>query len=270
MKSFMRICIPLFLILLSMVITEASEQKTLFQEAVKTYQAADHYMLSDPTLSRSLYRDAALLFEKLAQVSQDNLGVLHYNAGVSWHLADEDGKALYHYHEAKEYLPNNLALEENVMSLRNQLLDQFPDQDIGLNWIAEKMEKYLGPISIRLWVVLLLQVALCMSYLYIKFKGTQKFPFSIQAILSLVALVSLVYVFSLFLKRTEADGVIIANEVTARKGPGLIYENAYFGNLHAGTEFKLNEIGAGWTKIILKDNTSVWIPSKTLKLYLNK
>ena len=68
--------------------------------------------------------------------------------------------------------------------------------------------------------------------------------------------------------RNLKDGVIITEEVIARKGDGTAYQRSFVDPLHQGTEFKLLEERAGWYYIELADGRTGWIPDSSAELVL--
>ncbi len=59
----------------------------------------------------------------------------------------------------------------------------------------------------------------------------------------------------------DPAGVVIAPEVTARKGDGETYQPSFTAPLYSGTEFDLLEQRPDWWYIELEDGARCWIPS---------
>jgi SH3-like domain-containing protein len=60
--------------------------------------------------------------------------------------------------------------------------------------------------------------------------------------------------------------VILAGEVTARKGDAAIYEPAFSAPLHAGSEVTVLEQRGAWWRFRVEDGNEGWIPSDTAEL----
>jgi tetratricopeptide (TPR) repeat protein len=58
----------------------------------------------------------------------------------------------------------------------------------------------------------------------------------------------------------------LALKVVARKGDGTAYQSSFVDPLHAGTEFRLLEVRAGWYRIRLSDGRTAWIPASAAEL----
>ena len=69
-----------------------------------------------------------------------------------------------------------------------------------------------------------------------------------------------------FLRGEVREGVVLAEQVIARKGDGESYEPAFREPLHAGAEFRLVEKRAGWLLIELRDGRTCWLPEGTAEL----
>ena len=62
------------------------------------------------------------------------------------------------------------------------------------------------------------------------------------------------------------SGVILAEEMIARKGDSATYQPSFKDPLHAGTEFTLVEERKGWYHIELADGRRCWIPDSAAEL----
>jgi hypothetical protein len=61
-------------------------------------------------------------------------------------------------------------------------------------------------------------------------------------------------------RATAKEGVILAEEVAARKGDGESYSPSFAAPLHEGTEFVLLDERGDWLHIRLMDDRACWIP----------
>ena len=62
------------------------------------------------------------------------------------------------------------------------------------------------------------------------------------------------------------DGVIIVDEIEARKGPGYGYRPAFQGALHNGLEFERGERREDWVELLLSDGRRAWVPETAVRL----
>jgi hypothetical protein len=70
---------------------------------------------------------------------------------------------------------------------------------------------------------------------------------------------------SLILKNRR-PGVIVAEEVVARKGDSETYEPSFQEPLHAGTEWTLVERRGDWFHVELPDSRRCWLPADSVEL----
>jgi uncharacterized protein YgiM (DUF1202 family) len=62
-------------------------------------------------------------------------------------------------------------------------------------------------------------------------------------------------------------GVVIADEVVARKGDSETYQPAFTKPLAEGTEFQVLDQRSGWTHLRLMGTQDGWVPSKDVTVY---
>ncbi|MEO8495552.1 MAG: hypothetical protein ABI614_10820, partial [Planctomycetota bacterium] len=62
-------------------------------------------------------------------------------------------------------------------------------------------------------------------------------------------------------------GVVIADEVIARKGDSESYQPAFTKPLDEGTEFQVLDQRNGWTHVRLAATQDGWVPSKVVTVY---
>jgi hypothetical protein len=62
------------------------------------------------------------------------------------------------------------------------------------------------------------------------------------------------------------EGVIVVQEVVARRGDGESYESSFQEPLHDGTEFRLLDERSGWYHIKLSEGSTGWIPVSSAEL----
>jgi len=64
----------------------------------------------------------------------------------------------------------------------------------------------------------------------------------------------------------ETTGVVLAEEVVARKGDSATYQPSFKEPLHVGAEFRLIEDRGDWVHIELADGRRCWVPKKNVGL----
>ena len=66
-----------------------------------------------------------------------------------------------------------------------------------------------------------------------------------------------------------SSGVIVAREVIARKGPGLIYSTAFNAPLNQGTEFIDLQTEKNWSEVTLSNGQKGWLPNSAVQAIEN-
>ena len=61
-------------------------------------------------------------------------------------------------------------------------------------------------------------------------------------------------------------GVILADEVIARKGNSETYQPSFEAPLHTGTEFEMIEKREDWFHVSLSDGRKCWLPQHSVGL----
>lgn len=235
-----------------------------------TLQVADslyHQALASQGKDRViLAQRAAALWEREARERRWN-GYLFYNAGVAYHLAQDLGRAILCYRKAQRLVGRFSDLEANLrLALRERKDKIEPGQREEMLRALFFWHYILSPglrravfagSFVTVWVALALRVVVRSS--------------ALSALAVLAGVVA--GVFGLSVGSDYVDwvnmnhGVVVAQEVVARTGPGTSYAPAYEGGLHAGTEVRILEQEMGWLRVRLLDGSESWLPEESLERY---
>ena len=63
----------------------------------------------------------------------------------------------------------------------------------------------------------------------------------------------------------RGEGVVITEEIYARKGPGYAYASAFLDPIHDGLEVQILEIRSDWLRARLADGSECWLPQATVQ-----
>ncbi len=240
---------------------EPSDLTAVLDEANSLFRQANETSLHDPAAAHGLYQRAALRYERLVRDAGVRNGRLFYNAGNAWFLSDDVGRAILDYRRAQLYIPSDANLAQNLAYARSTRLDRFEEKQETRVLRTLLFWHYDLPPVVR-------------SVLFALFSGCFWIAAAIRlrrrAWAPVVVLLVTGALAALFLGSLIADtvagpgehgGVILAQQVTARKGDGQSYEPSFTDPLHAGTEFQLVESRPDWYQIELPDGRRCWIPS---------
>ena len=242
------------------------EMIVLFNEAKKHFARANELVNKDPWQAKDLYNKALLHYENLALEKGIKNGKLYYNIGNTYFKIGDMGKSILFYKKALEYIPNDTNLIQNLEYARSKRVDKISEKE------GFKLMKILffWHYDISAFVRL---VFFIISFVLIWVSAVLLFFYSkylLRLILVIACVFSLLFFGSLLVdiiqNLRQNPGVIIAQEVTARKGDSTTYQPSFQTPLHAGTEFVLIEKRRDWLNIRLTDGRTCWVPEKTAGL----
>jgi len=237
---------------------------TWVQTADSLYQQA---LLSSGTDRAILAQRVAALYEDAISRGKFSNGYIFYNLGTAYHLVGDIGRAILNYRKAQQYIPRYSDLEENLAFAMSQRVDRLePGQREEIMRALFFWHYLLDPSTRRTaFVVSFIAVWLFLSFNAFRSSGVAKTLAGVSLIFSCIIGISVGSDFIQSVKKSR--GVIIVEEIVARKGPGAGYSPAYEGGLHAGTEFKLVEHDRGWFRVRLIDGVECWLPEDSFETY---
>jgi tetratricopeptide (TPR) repeat protein len=233
------------------------EGQELFREAVSE---------RDPQRARELYREALLRFEWIVHEGGIQNGRLLYNIGNIHYRLGQIGKAILYYRRAEYYIPGDPHLRHNLYYLRSLRMDRFNGTFSGRASIMlsswgtllphrQKMLLFAASSAI-LWSAAALFV--------LKRRRWMSITLAVSALATVFFLGSLITYDLVW--RNNREGVIIVQEVVARRGDGESYESSFQEPLHDGTEFRVLDERSGWYFIQLQEGSTGWIPVSAAEL----
>lgn len=232
------------------------------------YRRAVELDRTDPAAAKDYYRKAILNFESIAEEGGIDNGRLYYNIGNAWFRLGDLGHAILNYRRAMLYTPGDPNLLQNLEFARSRRISRIePGQ-------SEKVFKtlfflhYDVPARVRAMIfasAFVLLWALASLHIFHR-RHWVRIAIGAAAAVSVLTAVSLaVERISL---RSSPPGVVVAGEVTARKGDAETYQPTFTEPLHAGTEFELVEKRGDWWYIELEDGVRCWITAASGELVI--
>ncbi|MFT5467567.1 MAG: tetratricopeptide (TPR) repeat protein [Verrucomicrobiales bacterium] len=246
------------------------EISQLFKQGNDLFRQANSLTSADPAQAEQLYRGAILRFERIFRESDVRNGQLFYNIGNAYFRIDELGKAILNYRRAEELTPNDSNLQQNLEFARSRRAD--PIEEKAQKRILETVFfwHYDFSSSTRAWIFGIAFVAIWVA------AGTRLFikRSFLNWIIGIASVIAAVFLASLVVEARAASqtnpGVILVEEVIARKGDSETYEPSFSKPLHAGTEFDVLETRAGWFRVELADGRECWLPAQAAGLVRNQ
>jgi len=208
------------------------------------------------------FRDVAARFESLRR-NGGECGAVLFNLGNAWFRAGEMGRAIAAYKEAERYLPRDPVLVANLAEARRVAGVAAPPAELAdrlLFWRAWSSYPLAAQSAIG-FAVLAFVLAGAVRL------GVRKLvvPARIVSVHAALALV----VFALEFHRFEIErrGVVVIEQVMARKGDAESYGPAFTAPLIEGQEVRVLDSRSGWTRVQLDNGIDGWVPEHALVVW---
>ena len=241
-------------------ISSASLNEEHLASAEEAFGRAIELDMTDPAAAADYYRKAILHYERLVASGVRN-GKLYYNIGNAWFRLDDMGRAILNYRRSTLYNPADPNLEQNLQFARSRRVNRIESQQSDRVFKTLFFIHYDVPTRVRFGIFLgafILLWGAAIAAVFYRRGWVRTLIISLAAV-CVIFMVSLIYE-KVSMTRDPA-GVVIAPEVTARKGDGETYQPSFTAPLFSGTEFILLEQRPDWWYIELEDGARSWIPS---------
>ncbi len=230
-------------------------------EVAKKFQEAQQ--IFDTAESPKEFLRAAGLYEEIRESGLVSGAVL-FNQGNAYMRAGKRGEALACYRQAQRFRPRDPYLDAN---LRNALAGQPAAREQDLlryiffwqDWLSYR-EKF--------WLVTLLMAIAVLLATAAAFIPTARFWWrATLAALLISGVASASAAYDWYRYDYRKHGVVIAEQVTARKGDGENYEPAFNQALTEATEFRVIRQRNRWLLIQLSASQQGWVPIEKVVIY---
>jgi tetratricopeptide (TPR) repeat protein len=208
------------------------------------------------------FLQAAATYQEILDAGLVSSAVL-YNQGNAFMRAGERGRAIACYRQAKRHRPRDPYLDANLRyALGEQQAGRSkPIIEYVLFW--SEWISYHGKFQLSLACAV---ITFCLSVagLYVRPRLLKRIAL-IALCITIAAVISAAYDWYRF--SHIKHGVVIADEVVARKGDSETYQPAFTQPLAEGTEFQVLDQRNGWTHLRLAALQDGWVPSKDVTVY---
>lgn len=243
---------------------DAASRVQVLAEANDLFHQANERAATDLDGAQALYTKAARRFERLVSDGGIENGKLFYNLGNTYFRMGDIGRALLVYRRAEAYRPNDPNLHRNMQFARARRLDTFEEPQTTrvlktlFFWhydLSQRSRAVLfGAFFGAAWLLATVRILAPRGWLAWLLAGA--------ALLAALLLGSLAA--DVAHMRRVQPGVILAEEVVARKGDSRSYEPSFKEPLHAGTEFIRLESRGDWFRVALPDGSECWLPESAV------
>ena len=224
-----------------------NEAESLFAEALQMAES-----VPDIEQVNAKFAEAAFAYESSAN---DGIrpGVSWYNAGNAWFQAGEVGRSIANYKQSLSRRPFDERVSGSLEAARRLRIDRFASE------VHESVVSYWG-MRAAFSVTWLATAALIV--IWIRFRGRYLLVATCLVTLAATLLGGRIVWGAL---SNRGEGVVITEEIYARKGPGYAYASAFLDPIHDGLEVKILEIRSDWLRARLADGSECWLPQATVQ-----
>lgn len=231
------------------------------------------------------FRAALLRYERAAAALARGNGFLLYNIGNTYLRLGDLGRAVLHYREAQRLIPADPNLQQSLRHARALRRDRISPAATGSVLRLVFFWHYAWPLRVRVTLFLvavnvLWLLALAPAVRALLGRAGQaadpgapgapgarirrRAAAAALAGAGLAAAAAGASTAVELLRPAPEAAVIVAAEVTARRGDGAGYEPSFAGPLHAGTELLVIEERNDWFHVALADGRRAWLPASAV------
>jgi hypothetical protein len=218
---------------------------------------------SDPEEALESFERSILYYRELIEKGGVENGKIYYNIANAYFRMGELGRAILNYKRSALYMPNNGNLLQNLEYARSRRLNRIEEREKARIFRTLFFLHYDLPFQARFsFFSISFALAWTAGTLLLFFRSGK-----LKAVLIVISVISGLLLASLVVEIAGGagygEGVIIDEQVTARKGDARTYQPSFTEPLREGTEFQLLEKREGWYHIELANGKRCWIPSSS-------
>jgi len=227
----------------------------LFDKANSEYQAGN-------------FASAERLYLQVLNLGYDS-GTLYYNLGNACFKQKRLGDAVYYWEKARERLPADREIRENLELANLLIVDRIeaPDDPLPMRALSGISGFLAIPRAAGLVLSLFVAANILFS-LYLLLKNPRS---AYRALLGCIGIGALFAVFAcslawrIYQHDFQKKGIVVAQKIDVRSGPGN--ENIAVFTLHEGTKVRVHESSRGWYQISLPNGWSGWLQQSALRVF---
>lgn len=233
----------------------------LYSRAKQLFREANSTSVKSREEAISIYKKAAMRYERLIKEGGIENGKIYYNLGNTYFRMNDIGRAILNYLRAEQYMPDDSNLRQNLGYAREKRIDKIEEKQETK--VLKTLFFWHYDISVKTRIMLFTSFFILL-WIFSGIRIFFKRPFLIWCI-TVSLFISLSMAGSLTAEELVLNkirpGVVVSPETTARKGNSETYEPSFKEPLHAGTEFTLIEDRGDWYHVELADSRTCWVRS---------
>lgn len=239
----------------------------LVQEAEQLFNEGNARQAAGDSAALEYWRKAARRYERLIREGDFRNGAVFYNLGNIYFRLDDIGRAILNYRRAQRFLPRDPNLLRNLAFVRSCRRDHIAEPERTRVLKTVFFWHYDLPLPWRENGFLAAFAAFWSFALLGRLRRRRAWPRWCGAAAAVAALaLAASLAVEEWNRAKHRPGVILSQQVIARKGDSESYEPSFTEPLHAGTEFTLITRRGEWLEIALADNRTCWIPRQDAEM----
>lgn len=224
-------------------------------DLTRKFQAAEKTVAQATTPAD--YQRAATAYQEILDDGFRS-GVILFNQGNAWMQAGRRGRAIAAYRQAKRLLPRDPYLDANLrLAVGNDAATTTNVLDYVFFWQQSATTQEMS-FAATLFLVLAMLASICVQ---LKYRPASA---RIVAIVSfcLLTLIAGSLLRDWWQNDAVRHGIVVATEVTARKGASNDHPASFNQALAEGTEFTVEGERDGWLLVRVGEKGEGWIPQR--------
>lgn len=218
-----------------------------------------------PDRARRLFLSAAQRYSSIIAAGVHN-GYIEFNLGNCYLQAGDVGNAIVHYLRARQYIPRDPLLADNLSVARSRRLLSIQtsqsDAFVRSLFFWHYQTSTIGRLRTLLFFYFAFWAMLTMRH----FIPKRSVTIMACILAGLTVVLGCSVMTSHWSQRKAPIGVVTTMDVVVQKGPGSGYRRQFEQPLQPGVEFTLLQQRGEWMKIELPDSKAGWIESDLAKL----
>jgi tetratricopeptide (TPR) repeat protein len=247
---------------------DAEQARSVFEEANRSFRDAGD--AKDPREAFSLYRAAALRYERLLDEGGIRNAKLFYNLGNAYYRSGDLGRAILNYRRAQTLAPSDNNVRQNLEAARAARVDRFSEPTETRVLRTLLFWHFDLPFNARLTLLACVSAAVWALAALRLFRPGLAPRTALFVAGGLTAALLLSVGFEGWSVGDKAAAVVTAKEAVARKGDGHHYEPAFNQPLHAGAELRILERRGEWAHGALPDGRTFWLSERDFEMVRDK
>lgn len=216
--------------------------------------------------SEGRYGEAINVYQQVLDRGYESPGI-YYNLGNAYYKSNQLAPAILNYERARVRDPGNEDIQHNLELARSQITDSIeniPDFFIT-RWINQLINLFPSDIwAIISMVAFIAFLALFSVYLYSMRMGLKKSGFWIGLLALAIAIASFIYASQQKQEVVNSDqAIVFSQKVTVKSSPAESGTDLFV--LHEGTKVLIEDNMGEWYRIRLSDGSQGWLRKKSVE-----